>query len=291
MKARLCVREFANTENLPAICVAVEGFGYDSIWLGEHHSPVKVSNPMIGAGIALASTTHLRVIIAGLLVRYHHPLRLALDSQMLRRVFGQRLDIGFARARSGNEQFHSMELFDDGDTAMADAIRLCRQIGWQGAGSPMSKSAGLWLCGDSDESAELAGVLGLGYATRLADCWLGQEKAIEEVAQRLATHRDLLRKNFGDADSYCSAIWVQKAHQDDVASSTHGPNPPCVGRMLDYGYDETTVVADAEKLALLSQTTSLSHIVIGPNSAAPLASTLNYLKNLSSAYLHACTQL
>lgn len=86
-------------ENVIDYCIKADMLGFRSFWLTEHHnfagnSPW--SSPDIILPILLGHTEKIRVGVAGVLINYHSPYRVALDYKLLNNLFNERVDLGFA---------------------------------------------------------------------------------------------------------------------------------------------------------------------------------------------------
>jgi alkanesulfonate monooxygenase SsuD/methylene tetrahydromethanopterin reductase-like flavin-dependent oxidoreductase (luciferase family) len=82
-----------------------EEFGYDAVWLAEHHfSPYGLiaSLPVAAAAIA-AQTERLRIGTACIVPAFHHPINLAEQIAMLDVISHGRFDAGFGRGYQAHE--------------------------------------------------------------------------------------------------------------------------------------------------------------------------------------------
>ncbi len=78
--------------------VALEEFGYDSVWFGEHHyAKYSFGSPAVIAMAAAARTSRIRVGTGVSLLPLHHPLRLAEEYAMVDVLSGGRLEYGIGR--------------------------------------------------------------------------------------------------------------------------------------------------------------------------------------------------
>ncbi|WP_343690733.1 LLM class flavin-dependent oxidoreductase [Chitinophaga sp.] len=73
--------------------------GYTRFWLTEHHSYYGTSpwsNPEMFLPVLLTATARIKVGMAGILINYHSPYRVALNFKLLANLFSDRVDLGFA---------------------------------------------------------------------------------------------------------------------------------------------------------------------------------------------------
>src|SRR6266536_375788 len=85
--------------------VAAEEFGYDSIWIAEHHfSNFGIcSAPQVLAASVAGQTKRLRVGMGITLLPLHDPVQLAEELSVLDQLSGGRLNVGIGRASTGAE--------------------------------------------------------------------------------------------------------------------------------------------------------------------------------------------
>ena len=158
----------------------VDGLGYVSYWLAEHHNLASVASPApdLMIGQIAAVTKNIRVGSGGVMLPNHAPLVVAERFKMLEALFPGRIDLGLGRAPG-----------TDGATAYALRSRLDRREGddflerlheltlWETrdfpAGHPYNNVVAMpddsplppiWLLGSSDYSSELAAQVGMGFA-------------------------------------------------------------------------------------------------------------------------------
>ncbi len=77
-----------------------EWLGYSRYWLTEHHTrDVAHSTPEILIPIIAGATSAIRVGVAGTLLRYHNPYRIARSFKFLEALFPGRIDLGISRTQ------------------------------------------------------------------------------------------------------------------------------------------------------------------------------------------------
>ncbi|WP_179415715.1 LLM class flavin-dependent oxidoreductase [Mucilaginibacter sp. E4BP6] len=87
----------------------VDKLGFSRVWYAEHYgSKLRgwASADMIVA-LAAAYTSNINVGIAGSLIRYYQPLKVAMDYKLLSRIFPNRIDLGFSKS-SASANFDSV---------------------------------------------------------------------------------------------------------------------------------------------------------------------------------------
>jgi len=146
----------------------LQDLGYESLWFGEHHSPrVAHSCPEILVSAVAAKTERLRVGAAGVLLRYHAPLRIACAFRLLGAIYSNRIDLGIAR---GGVERARERLFQSSDCDEAQfASRVAELLSYlrQTADIPVSPlnvpSPPVWMLGSARESARIAAMNGTSF--------------------------------------------------------------------------------------------------------------------------------
>jgi luciferase family oxidoreductase group 1 len=158
----------------------VDALGYARYWLAEHHSlpSVASSAPDIMIGQIAAVTQNIRVGSGGVMLTNHAPLMVAERFKMLEALFPGRIDLGLGRA-PGTDQVTAYALRRRLQEPGGDDFleRLQELTLWETRAFPenhpfnkvvaMPNDAPLppiWLLGSSGYSAELAAMVGAGYA-------------------------------------------------------------------------------------------------------------------------------
>jgi hypothetical protein len=86
-------------ENVMEYLVKAEELGFSRFWITEHHNYIANSawsSPEILLPIFLGITSKIKIGIAGVLINYHSPYRVALDYKLLSNLYSGRVDLGFA---------------------------------------------------------------------------------------------------------------------------------------------------------------------------------------------------
>jgi luciferase family oxidoreductase group 1 len=154
--------------------------GFSRYWVAEHHNlpSVASSAPEIMIGQIAAVTERIRVGSGGVMLPNHAPLMVAERFKVLEALFPGRIDLGIGRA-PGTDQVTSYVLRRRQDDAGGDDFleRFQELLLFESRGFPeghpfhkvyaMPKDIVLppiWLLGSSGYSAELAAVVGAGFA-------------------------------------------------------------------------------------------------------------------------------
>lgn len=154
--------------------------GYTRYWFAEHHNmPTVVSTtPEIMIALTAEQTQHIRVGSGGVMLPNHAPLKVAESFKMLQALHPGRIDLGIGRA-PGTDPATALALRGSRESLQADDFpdRLAELVAF-GKGSLAVRNSSatvaamppdvplppLWLLGSSDFSAQLAAMLGMGYA-------------------------------------------------------------------------------------------------------------------------------
>jgi luciferase family oxidoreductase group 1 len=156
----------------------VERLGYHRFWAAEHHASGQSASPTIIAAMAAHATTRIRVGTAGILLNYHSPLKVAEDFALLELLYPGRIDLGLARGgtspdiaqalRAGSQPL-DFNGYAQRVRELVSYVRTGHMPNTKGSppyqlnlGSPEPPE--IWICGTSDQSAALAGGLGISYS-------------------------------------------------------------------------------------------------------------------------------
>jgi luciferase family oxidoreductase group 1 len=154
--------------------------GYTRYWVAEHHNLPSVASPApdIMIGQIAAITGRMRIGSGGVMLPNHAPLMVAERFKMLEALFPGRIDLGIGRA-PGTDQITSVALRrrqdireDDDFLERFQELMLLESRGFP-EGHPFGKVRAMpadvplppiWLLGSSGYSAELAAMIGAGFA-------------------------------------------------------------------------------------------------------------------------------
>ena len=161
------------------IARGAEGWGFDRLWVAEHHNMPSVasSSPAVLLAHLAANTTTLRVGSGGVMLPNHAPLVVAEQFATLEALHPGRIDLGIGRA-PGTDGLTAAAIrraqgtgADDFPQAVAEVQAFLddafpAEHAYARIGLMPRPSAGppIWLLGSSGYSAQLAGLMGLPYA-------------------------------------------------------------------------------------------------------------------------------
>jgi len=244
-----------NTLNLAQVA---DRLGYTRYWLAEHHNIPSVAStaPEIMIGHVASVTSRIRVGAGGIMLPNHAPLRIAEVFRVLEALHPGRIDLGLGRAPGSNpETALALRRSKDRLTAdefpelIAELIYYLRSRDAKASIQAIPRdvpSPPLWMLGSTEDGAEIAASLGVGfafahhinpdsaeYATQLyrsrfkASVWLDRPRVIlalsaicadsNSAAERLASSLEL--------------AWVR------LRSGNPGPFPT-PEEALNYEYNE-----------------------------------------------------
>ncbi len=154
--------------------------GYTRYWVAEHHNLASIASsaPEIMIGQIAAATTRMRVGSGGVMLPNHAPLMVAERFKVLEALFPGRIDLGLGRAPGTDPVTSYVLRRRQGDAGADDFLeRFQELLLLESRGFPdghpfhavhaMPKDVALppiWLLGSSGYSAELAAVVGAGFA-------------------------------------------------------------------------------------------------------------------------------
>lgn len=160
--------------NLALAARYVELFGYERLWVTEHHARDQSASPLLAAAVAAASTNRLRIGTAGVMLRYTSPLRLAKDTHFLDSVFPGRFEIGTIAGFASLPATHSALMGTqvpavDDDESIDLLLRYLRHPQQSSDGEFANDTlhrgeAGVaaWMCSNKSARAAFAGRRGMG---------------------------------------------------------------------------------------------------------------------------------
>jgi luciferase family oxidoreductase group 1 len=157
-----------------------DALGYTRYWVAEHHNLPSVASaaPDIMIGQIAAITRRMRVGSGGVMLPNHAPLVVAERFKILEALFPGRIDLGIGRV-PGTDQITSLALrrrqavHEDDDFLERFRELLLLESGGYPEGHPFRNVRAMpadvalppiWLLGSSDYGAQLAAMIGAGYA-------------------------------------------------------------------------------------------------------------------------------
>lgn len=156
------------------IGVHAEKWGYERIWVAEHHNFPSIASAATSLVIQhiAAGTSTIRVGAGGIMLPNHSPLVIAEQFGTLAHLFPGRIDLGLGRA-PGTDQLTVRALgttYDDAERFPQDVATLQALLAPPQPGQRLTAVPGvgtevpLWILGSSHFGALLAAEMGLPYA-------------------------------------------------------------------------------------------------------------------------------
>ena len=179
-----------------------DDLGFTRYWVAEHHNlpSIASSAPDIMIGQIAAATRRIRVGSGGVMLPNHAPLMVAERFKVLEALFPGRIDLGLGRAPGTDpvtsyalrrrqdaggdddflERFQELILFESRAFPQGHPFRSVRAMPEDVALPP------LWLLGSSGYSAQLAALVGAGFA-------FAHHFAEHDAASAMLSYRDQFR--------------------------------------------------------------------------------------------------
>jgi luciferase family oxidoreductase group 1 len=166
--------------NTLALAQAVDTMGYKRFWVSEHHNnPAIVGTaPEILISAIAATTRHIRVGSAGVMLPHYAPYKVAEQFRVLEAIAPGRIDLGLGRA-PGSDGRTAYALNPMANERPAQFPNDVRDLQAWLAGTPLrdghpfasvkanpsgETSPEMWILGSSDYGAQVAAHFGLPYA-------------------------------------------------------------------------------------------------------------------------------
>lgn len=157
-----------------------DALGYHRYWVSEHHNSgniVGTAPEVLMAAIA-ATTPHIRVGSAGVMLPHYSALKVAEQFRVLEAIAPGRIDLGVGRA-PGSDQLTALALNPNPQNVLDQFPQQVEELQHWVSGAPLPEdhpfkrimahptgpsSPEMWILGSSDYGAQLAAYLGLPYA-------------------------------------------------------------------------------------------------------------------------------
>ena len=210
-----------------ALARLCDTLGYHRYWVSEHHnsgSIVGTAPEVLMAAIA-ATTTHIRVGSAGVMLPHYSALKVAEQFRVLEGIAPGRIDLGVGRA-PGSDRITALALNPDERAAEQFPRQVLDLMHWV-SGAPLEQghpfarivahprgptAPEIWILGSSDYGAQLAAHFGLPYAYAY---FFSDGRGVEDALR-------LYRENFRPS-AQCPrpmvtvCIWALAADTDEEA--------------------------------------------------------------------------
>jgi len=207
--------------------------GYARYWLAEHHNLANIasSSPDIMIGQVAAATSRIRVGSGGVMLPNHAPLMVAERFKVLEALFPGRIDLGLGRApgtdpvtsyalrarqdpRGGDEfleRFQELLLLEHGGYPDGHPFRHVRAVPSDVVLPP------IWLLGSSGYSAQLAAMVGAGFA-------FAHHFADHDAADAMLSYREQFKPSPARAAPYailaCAVVCADSEAEAERLAST-----------------------------------------------------------------------
>lgn len=158
----------------------VDRLGYKRYWFAEHHNMPSIASPVpeVMIGQVARETSHMRVGSGGVMLPNHPPLKIAETFRMLEALYPGRIDLGIGRApgtdpltayalRRNKDALDSRDFPEHLSELMAFASNEFPADHPFKAITAMPNDVGfpdIWMLGSSENGAQMAASLGLGFA-------------------------------------------------------------------------------------------------------------------------------
>ena len=204
-----------------------DALGYHRYWVSEHHNTGNIvgTAPEILMAAIAATTQHIRIGSAGVMLPHYSSLKVAEQFRVLEAIAPGRIDLGLGRA-PGSDQRTSFALNPNTNNAEDFPQQVYELQAWV-SGAPLDPrhpfhmikahplgptSPELWILGSSDYGAQLAAHFGLPYAfAYFFTDGQGMEEALE-----------LYRRNYKPSERYPQpqttiCVWALAADTEEEA--------------------------------------------------------------------------
>jgi luciferase family oxidoreductase group 1 len=207
--------------------------GFTRYWVAEHHNlpSIASSAPDIMIGQIAAATARIRVGSGGVMLPNHAPLMVAERFKVLEALFPGRIDLGLGRAPGTDpvtsyalrrrqdaggdddflERFQELVLFESSAFPQGHPFRSVRAMPQDVALPP------IWLLGSSGYSAQLAAMVGAGFA-------FAHHFADHDAAAAMLSYRDQFRPSPARSSPYaifaCAVVCADSAAEAERLAST-----------------------------------------------------------------------
>jgi luciferase family oxidoreductase group 1 len=207
--------------------------GFTRYWVAEHHNlpSIASSAPDIMIGQIAAATERIRVGSGGVMLPNHAPLMVAERFKVLEALFPGRIDLGLGRAPgtdpvtsyalrrrqdvSGDDdflqRFQELILFESRAFPEGHPFRSVRAMPEDVALPP------IWLLGSSGYSAQLAGVIGAGFA-------FAHHFADHDAVDAMLSYREQFKPSPGRTTPYailaCAVVCADSDAEAERLAST-----------------------------------------------------------------------
>lgn len=255
--------------HIPDTAQHLEACGYYRYWLTEHHLADHDPNPLVAAGAVIGRTTSLRIGTAGILLRLHSPYAVAEQFRLLDALSAGRFDLGVATGVVPQPFLGELldgrsvvprDSFGNLVTRLVDHLERCHSRGGphaRGCEPADGAKRRLWVCGMSDDVADLAASHAAGFVFHHS--LNGRGRPAVDGAAVASRYRRQFPPSVSCGPSTCivcfgscadtresaRALWARGAGLDGGAPAFVGTAADCVSQLQQladaYGADEVAV--------------------------------------------------
>jgi alkanesulfonate monooxygenase SsuD/methylene tetrahydromethanopterin reductase-like flavin-dependent oxidoreductase (luciferase family) len=235
---RLTALDVLCPANIPHFAQCLDAWGYYRYWATEHHSGNQSPCPILGAAVAAAVTSRIRIGTAGVLLNLYPSRKAAADLAMLHLLFGARVDCGIAGGVPPSNtlaQFlegrpsPSFESYSNKVADVVHALRHERLIA--SSGRVQSAPPELWLCGGSTRSAELAARLNMSFSFHYQH-YMNDRSRRTPGTEIVRSYRDAFRREDSSSPTFnivCYGVCAENREEaallwDEFCRSAGGEN-------------------------------------------------------------------
>ncbi len=155
-----------------------EQWGYHRYWLAEHHASAGLAgcSPEVLLARLGAETKSIRIGSGGIMLPHYSPYKVAENFKLLSTMYPERIDLGVGRAPGSSPYINSVlaygsqigseyfpQMVGDLDALLRDVEPVTPGMEKARAFPLVDEPPALWMLGSSDDSAQLAGHMGLPY--------------------------------------------------------------------------------------------------------------------------------
>jgi luciferase family oxidoreductase group 1 len=213
------------------LAALADRLGFTRYWVAEHHNlpSIASSAPDIMIGQIAAATQRIRVGSGGVMLPNHAPLMVAERFKVLEALFPGRIDLGLGRAPGTDpvtsyalrrrqdagddflERFQELILFESNAFPDGHPFRNVRAMPADVALPP------IWLLGSSGYSAQLAAMVGAGFA-------FAHHFAEHDALEAMLSYRDQFKPSAAREKPYailaCAAVCADSDAEAERLAST-----------------------------------------------------------------------
>jgi luciferase family oxidoreductase group 1 len=206
-----------------------DALGYARYWVAEHHNSDSIAGtaPEVLMGAIAATTRHIRIGSAGVMLPHYAALKVAEQFRVLDAIAPGRIDLGLGRA-PGSDGLTAQALNPNAATAADNFPSQVRDLLAWVTGNPLADghpfrsvraqpvgptAPEVWILGSSDYGAQVAAHFGLPY------CFAHFITDGDGAAQALDLYRETFKPSrFLAAPHAALCVWAMAAETEEAAA-------------------------------------------------------------------------